>query len=243
MAIRNQLPNLITALNLLAGCLSIMFVAEGNITLASLMIMVASVFDFLDGFVARILNAYSKLGAQLDSLADVVSFGVAPGFIMYFLIRESTNQLSDEMSFVHFLPFLAFLIPVFSAIRLAKFNLDERQTDNFIGLPTPAASIFIAGLPFLFAKTLISIPPLECFISHHYFLTFLVLILSAIMVSGVSLFSLKFKSFKISGKKARYVFLFLSLILLILLHFAALPVIILVYIILSLMQRRNSESN
>ena len=141
-----HIPNSITCCNLLSGCISIALMCNGYAIAAGVMIFIAAVFDFCDGFAARLLKAYSPLGAQLDSLSDVISFGVAPSFIIYHYLNQVVSL--DIMGFNIF-PFMAFFLAVFAALRLAKFNIDDRQTTSFIGLPTPAMGIFVAALPFV----------------------------------------------------------------------------------------------
>ena len=164
--IKKNIPNFITCLNLLCGCIGIVFAFEGNLVWSAYMVGIAAVLDFLDGFAARILKVHSEIGKQLDSLADMVSFGVLPGVVMFNLLQQSfyyelfleywkvplPNKFNDiwyDTTRVNYIPYIAFLIPVFSAIRLAKFNIDTRQTNSFIGLPTPANSIFICSLPLI----------------------------------------------------------------------------------------------
>jgi CDP-diacylglycerol--serine O-phosphatidyltransferase len=159
-----NLPNLITCLNLYAGCLScVMALVYGNYIGAFIFILLAACFDFLDGFTARLIKAHSPIGAQLDSLADVVSFGMAPGFIVYSFLSAS----SDAVPFAANIPFLAFLIPIFAALRLAKFNVDKRQKSSFLGLPVPANGLFWATL----------IPSIPLSGSNHAFSTFFVVTL------------------------------------------------------------------
>ena len=141
-AIKRNVPNLITLGNLTCGLLSIVLAFEGKLEVAAAFIFFGSILDFFDGFASRLLNVSSEIGKQLDSMADMVTFGVAPGIIIYKLISESNNHYE-------FLVYAAFILPIFSAIRLAKFNIDSRQTSSFIGLPVPAAAIFIASLPIL----------------------------------------------------------------------------------------------
>jgi CDP-diacylglycerol--serine O-phosphatidyltransferase len=179
----------------------------------------ACIFDFFDGFAARLLKIASPIGKELDSLADVVSFGVLPAFFMYEAI-----QLESPFSY---LGYVALLIAVFSAVRLAIFNIDESQSDSFRGLPTPANAIFITALPFLPS-------PVFDLIYNPVVLTLICLIFSLLLVSGIELFALKFKNFKWVDNKVRFTFLVLSVILLALLQWAALPFIILSYIALSL---------
>ena len=147
MSIKQHIPNAITCGNLVSGCLSILFLTHNMPVKAAIMIFVAGLFDFLDGFAARLLHAHSPIGADLDSLSDVVSFGVAPGFIMYWLMSRSFDLPQWCIAGINVLPCLAFLLPVFSAIRLAKFNIDSTQKTTFRGIPAPGMAIFIASLP------------------------------------------------------------------------------------------------
>ncbi len=234
MKILKHIPNLITLLNLLAGSLSILFFAEGEILLAAWMIFAAAALDFLDGFAARALKAYSKIGAQLDSLADVVSFGLAPAFLVYHLILNSHGRMSVEIAGVDILPYVAFLIPLFSALRLAKFNVDDRQTDSFLGLPTPASALLIASLPLIKDQLYEGQSLFYMVVTNTYFYIGIVLVLCFLMVSELPLFALKFKSKVFRGNEVRYLFLFISVVLLVWLHFVAIPFIILSYLFLSL---------
>lgn len=214
-------------MNLLCGCLGILFsLKEGNHLLyASYLIGVAAVFDFSDGFAARLLKVHSELGKQLDSLADMVSFGLLPGFIMYRLIDIAIQN--QHLSNLH-LQYIAFLIPVFSAIRLAKFNIDTRQTDSFIGLPTPANSILIASFVFIPQYTITAY-------YGPYMLIGLTVLVSFLLIAEIPLFALKFKNFSWADNKIRYFFLGLSLLLIALFQIPAVPLIILLYILLSLL--------
>ncbi len=233
---KKHIPNFITLLNLLSGCIAIVFVFE-NITLASCLVGIAAVFDFLDGFAARLLNAKSKFGKELDSLADVVSFGVAPGFIMFYLIQINSFQLTLSISQFNYLPFIAFIIPLFSALRLAKFNIDTRQEEIFYGLPTPANAILIASLPLILyaepAYTIFDLSSIQSLISNSYFLILLTVVLSILLVANIPLMSLKFKTFNWTNNRQRYVFIGLSIIAIVLLQFSSIPIILLLYLILS----------
>jgi CDP-diacylglycerol---serine O-phosphatidyltransferase len=233
---KKHLANFITSLNLLCGCLGIGLLFNGHIIDAAYFIFLAALFDFLDGFVAKLLHVQSAFGKELDSLADVVSFGVLPGLIMFALLDMGFNETEGWQ---HFLPYTAFLIPVFSALRLAKFNIDERQTENFIGLPTPACAIFIASLPLINVSSDEYPAVISFLFANSGFLLFLVLILSFLLVSPLRLFSIKFKNFGWKGNEIRYIFLAISLITLILLQYAAIPLIIITYLILSIFS--NSE--
>jgi CDP-diacylglycerol--serine O-phosphatidyltransferase len=233
MQIRNHIPNFITCFSLFTGCIAVVTVFDQKLTMTSLLIGIAIVFDFLDGMAARILHAKSDIGKQLDSLADIVSFGVAPGMIIYKLLDTSIANAGLTQFPIGIIPYFSILIPVFSALRLAKFNIDTRQTDIFYGLPTPANAIFLASLPLILAATT---PEqwIHTLISNAYFLLIVTLVFSGLLVANIRLFSLKFTNFSWHLNRLRYVFLFLSLTLIILLKFIALPLIIIMYILISL---------
>lgn len=230
-SMKKHLPNFITSLNLLCGCVGIGLLFNSDIIGAAYFIFIAAIFDFLDGFIAKQFRAQSAFGKELDSLADVVSFGVLPGLIMFVLLNLC---FEDEEGWKQYLSYTAFLIPVFSSFRLAKFNTDERQTESFIGLPTPANALFIASIPFIILKG----NEYPSFISGLFgnpgYLLFIVFILSFLLVSSLKLFSFKFKSFGWKENAIRYIFLAISLITLIFLQYAAIPLLIVIYIILSL---------
>jgi CDP-diacylglycerol---serine O-phosphatidyltransferase len=231
-----QLPNFITLLNLFCGILSIISVFEGELWYASIFILIASVFDFMDGFAARLLNAYSEIGKQMDSLADLVSFGLAPAFILHQLMKTSWNYEQlwlPEFSLLTFIVFLPFLVALFSALRLAKFNVDENQTSSFIGLPTPASALFIASLPLIIQ---FDGGTISWFFEHPHFLIAVSVFIPALLVSRLPLFSLKFKNFSFADNKIRFTFLGICLILLITLHFVSIPFIIVTYVGLSVVE-------
>lgn len=211
---KKHIPNLITSLNLLCGCIGIVFSFRGEQEISVYLIWLALLFDFGDGMAARLLNVKSDIGKELDSLADSVTFGVLPGVMMFHMISEKT--IND------YLPFLAFIIPILSAIRLAKFNVDTRQEENFIGLPTPANALFISSLIFF-----IDLLPL-------WSLLIVTIIFSLLLIAEIPLFSLKFKTLRWSGNEIRIIFVILSIVLLAILKLAALPFIIVGYILLSL---------
>ena len=208
------------------------------------MVGIACVFDFLDGLVARALNVHSEIGKQLDSLADMVSFGVVPGVMMWewiktILVEEKNWPTHQDIigGFSYFselflLPFAGFLITIFSAIRLAKFNLDNRQTDSFIGLPTPANTIFISSLIFLFKSKLPA--SFHEFLFTPYVLILVTIISSLLLIAPLPLFALKFKNFSWMDNRVRYIFLIFALALLIIYKFVGIPLIIILYIILSI---------
>ncbi len=200
---------------------------EGQLALATYMIWLAAIFDFFDGFAARLLNVSSPIGGELDSLADMVTFGFLPSAMVFNMLQE------NELPF--WVPYLAFVIAVFSALRLAKFNVDTRQTTSFIGLPTPANALFISAFPLILEYSGL---PLE-FISNPWFLIVCSFTLSFLLVAELPLFALKFKSFKWQDNKLKYIFLIASLVLIILLKFVAIPLIIILYILLSLFNRKD----
>jgi len=225
---------MITSLNLLSGIIAIMLCFQGNLMAAALMMGLGAFFDFFDGLAARLLHVSSEMGKQMDSLADMVSFGVVPGFIMFHLMSNSPNLPVLEISSINISPYFALIIPVLSAFRLAKFNIDTRQTDSFIGLPTPANSLFIGSLPFITQGVWsLHLPWLH----NYYFLLVLSIVLSVLLVAELPLFSLKFKKFTWKTNELRISFLIISLLLLLLLHITAFPVIISLYIVLSLLFR------
>lgn len=229
MNLLKHVPNALTCANLFCGCVAIVFSYTGNLEWACVLIGLAALFDFLDGFAARLLKVSGPLGKQLDSLADMVSFGVAPGALMFMLISHSvTYELRHLM-------FIAFLIPVFSALRLAKFNIDTRQTDSFIGVPTPANTILIASLPLIlkYQPELFGID-MKALILNKYGLIGLTLLMSWLMIAELPLFALKFKDFTWTNNKVRYIFLAAAVVLLITLRFAGIPIIIFLYVALSL---------
>jgi len=230
MHIKNHIPNTITLLNLLAGIFSIYFGMQGELLFSAYCIFVAAIFDFFDGFAARMLHAKSDIGEQLDSLADVVSFGVAPGFILFHMIGLSLN--SDVESY---LPFFGFVVPLFSALRLAKFNVDENQTDSFVGVPTPAVALLAASFPIIILQTFVENPGLYYdIIFNPYFLVGIAVASSLLMVSPLPMFALKFKSFHWKSNQVQYIFVLASLAFIIFLGFAAVPLIILLYLLLSI---------
>ena len=227
VSIKKHIPNFLTCCNLLCGCLGIFLAFHGDIFSAIVLIWAALIFDFLDGFVARLLKVSSPIGKELDSLADMVTFGVLPGFLLLAWMRE--------MDLGPYLPFIAFLVPVFSALRLAKFNIDERQTSEFIGLPTPASTLFISSLYFL------QDTPLDIFV-YPYALPVVSVVMSLLLVAEIPMFSLKVSSMSWKGNELRIIFLLLSISLLAFFQLAALSPIILLYILLSIVFNRSKAT-
>ncbi len=239
MKIKENIPNVITILNLICGLISITLVFSGELALSAMFIFLAAVFDYLDGSVARLLKVYSPLGKQLDSLADVVSFGVAPGLIMFQLISVNCLGSCNILERLNITPYFALLIPICSALRLAKFNIDTRQEINFIGLPTPANGLFFASIPLvLFLQpqlfSLIKLDFLNDFFINTRVLAILSVFFSYLLISDFRIFSMKFKSLKWKENQVRYIFLILSAILFLLFSLSAIPLIIMLYLLISL---------
>jgi|WetSurMetagenome_2_1015567.scaffolds.fasta_scaffold129669_2 CDP-diacylglycerol---serine O-phosphatidyltransferase len=238
MAIKKHIPNGITLLNLFSGCIAIIFIFNDDLQVAAYLIFLAALFDFLDGMAARILKVKSDIGKELDSLADIVSFGLVPGFIMMKLIQSSFGVTSVNTGFTTVIPYIALLIPAFSALRLAKFNTDSRQIERFIGLPTPANAILIASLPLILIQnsTLagIDIAIFQSMVNNGWFLISLTVLLSYLLIAEIMLMSLKFSEVNKQKNQVRYIFIGTSLILILFLFFAAIPFILLLYVFMSL---------
>jgi CDP-diacylglycerol---serine O-phosphatidyltransferase len=232
--LKKHIPNLLTCGNLFCGCIGIVATFQDNLVWAAYLTGIAGVLDFFDGFVARWLKAYSPIGKELDSLADCVTFGVLPGMILFHLTGKSISTYGMPESY-RFLPYVAFIISIFSALRLAKFNVDTRQTSSFIGVPTPANAFLIGSLPLI----LWQYPPAEVIILNTYFLVGLTLVMSYLLVAEIPLFALKFTTYAFSKNRPKYIFLFLSLVLLFTLQFIAIPFIIALYILISLFNRES----
>jgi CDP-diacylglycerol--serine O-phosphatidyltransferase len=225
---KKHIPNFITCLNLVSGCFSVLFAVKGMLEIASLFILLAAVFDFFDGFFARLLKVQSPIGVDMDSLADLCSFGIAPAMILLIWMQECLLHQPPALqdSAVRYLVYIAFLIPALSAVRLAKFNHDERQKSEFIGLATPANAFFLGFLHFTSEQLTI--------VNDFWILLGLTIVFSLLLVSNLNMFSLKFKTFAFKENAIRYVFLIIAVILLIIMKLGAFPIIILCYILLSL---------
>ncbi len=232
---KKHIPNFITTLNLFSGCIGIILALQYRIDYAAYFIAIAALFDFLDGLVARILHVKSEIGKELDSLADVVSFGVLPGIIIYQLMANSPNTPAAG-SYISIFSLIALIIPVLSAVRLAKFNLDTRQTTSFIGLPVPANALFLGSLPLIKMQAGFSdsLSWLTVFTDNYYVLALLAIGMSLLLVSEIPLISLKFKNLKFSDNKPQFILVLIAAISFILITFTAIPLIILTYILLSL---------
>ena len=232
MRIKNYIPNTITCLNLVSGCVASVMALEGNLMYAVVWIMLAAVFDFFDGFAARLLKAFSPIGKELDSLADVVSFGVAPGMILFVLLSWLAPTLPLG-GLNEYIPYWAFVIPAFSGLRLAKFNIDERQTTSFIGLPVPAHALFWSSLGY-------SVQPLlpQGGVWLLVGLMALALVSSLLLVSEVPMFSLKIKSLAWKGNESRYILVACAVIFVSIWGFLGVAGTILLYVLLSIFNGR-----
>ena len=232
MRIKNYIPNTITCLNLVSGCVASVMALEGNLMYAVVWIMLAAVFDFFDGFAARLLKAFSPIGKELDSLADVVSFGVAPGMILFVLLSWLAPTLPLG-GLNEYIPYWAFVIPAFSGLRLAKFNIDERQTTSFIGLPVPAHALFWSSLGY-------SVQPLllQGGVALLVGLMALALVTSLLLVSEVPMFSLKIKSLAWKGNELRYILVACAVIFVSIWGFLGIAGTILLYVLLSIFNGR-----
>lgn len=239
---KKHIPNIITMGNLLMGCFSIVASSERDFEMAAIFILVAAVFDFFDGFIARLLKVQSPLGKELDSLSDCVSFGVAPSMILFFFFFKKIHLFNSIGSIeiagknfdidLYLVLFSTFFIALFSAIRLAKFNLDDRQTNHFIGLPTPANALFIICVPFMFEQYIKHIP-LEAKFLNSFTAIGLCIILSYLLVSPIPFMALKFKNFSLLRYKFHLLFALLSAMFIIILGFLAAPIVLLLYYIIS----------
>lgn len=231
---KKHIPNSITLLNLLAGCAAIVFILDGQFEMAAWLLLIGGLADFADGFAARALHVSSALGKELDSLSDMVSFGVAPGAILYTMVVLGPAPLTFEPGPGMYWPALpAFILTAFSALRLGKFNLDSRQSESFLGLPTPACTLLVAGLMLAYQSDFLGS---RAWLGQAWVIYLLVALLSALLVSELPMFSLKFKSFKWEGNEIRFIFAAIAVILLLIWHQLALAPIIVVYILLNIAQ-------
>ena len=236
MNIKKHIPNFITLINLFCGCIAIVFLSKNNFEMAFFFVCLGIFFDFFDGFFARLFKVSSPLGLQLDSLADMVTSGVVPGFAMFRLMQESSIFMYEG----HFqlFPYLGFIITLGSCLRLAKFNIDTRQTDSFIGLPTPANALFILSLPLVlqnYSKESLLI--LEI-LTEKWVLLAITLCSAYILNAEIPLFALKIKKFNVQDNLLQIIFLLISIALLILLEYLAIPLIIIFYVLLSVVNNK-----
>lgn len=245
MNMKKHIPNIITLGNLLCGTLAVIYAVKGDFYMTTILVAAGITFDFFDGFVARLLEVQGEFGKQLDSLADMVTSGVVPGIVMVQYMLQSTQinavsaslpnaemteQLFNRTWFTY--EHLGFVLTLFAGYRLAKFNIDTRQSDNFIGLPTPAMNIFVLSLPLIAEQT--SNTLIQDIIRNPYVLVLITFALSILMVSEIELFALKFKDYSFKQNKMKYSFLLLSVVCLGIFKFLAIPLIIILYVTLSL---------
>ena len=247
---KQYIPNFITLLNLFSGCIATVFAVLNQLEMAALFVCIGIFFDFLDGFAARLLNVKSEIGVQLDSLADMVTSGLVPGIVMFQLLNmaqtggwngifswaESTNTLwiGGKVAPV---AFFGFVITLASAYRLAKFNVDENQVSSFRGLPTPANALLILSLPLilLFHQN----DALSGFILNQWFLIGMTILSAYLLNSKIELFALKFENWSFKDNAVRYLFLIGSVVMLVTLQFLALPLIVILYIVSSFLNKQN----
>ncbi|OEI79285.1 CDP-alcohol phosphatidyltransferase family protein [Formosa algae] len=243
---KNYVPNALTLLNLFCGCIAVIFATHNHFIAAAAFVFGGVFFDFFDGFAARKLKVSSELGLQLDSLADMVTSGVVPGIVMFKLLGLSIGRselavddgswnafFSGDAIMPSFLPVIGFFITLSSAYRLAKFNLDEEQQDYFKGLPTPANTLLIISLPLIMELQHNDI--MNAIIMNQGFLIALTITSSFLLNAPIILFALKFKTWDFKPNAIRYIFLIISVLLLVFLQFAAIPLIILVYVAMSML--------
>ncbi len=236
--IRKHIPNFITCLNVISGSLAVLFAAKGDLTLSVILIIAAAIFDFLDGMAARVLKAYSPMGKELDSLADMISFGLAPGMLMMVMMEYSLfgiNVRAESFSALSFREMscllITLLIPVFSALRLAKFNIDTRQTDSFIGLPTPANALFISALALIAIHGKYDV--LDGFLMQPVVLVVITVLMSFLLVSELPMFSLKLKNLSWKDNKVRFIYLTISAALILAFTIYGIAAAILSFILIS----------
>lgn len=239
-----QIPNMITSLNLLCGAVAILFTVSGDLIVAAVFVLIGIVLDFFDGLAARLLKAQSPIGGQLDSLADVVTFGVVPGLVMVQMLQlsffgemrpltEAFSAKAWNVGVENYYPLIGLMIIVASAYRLAKFNVDTRQTHHFIGLPTPANALLILSLPLIFEFQYTH--TIETILFNKWFLIGLTLVSCILLNAELNLFAFKFKTWGFKENAKRYIFALLSVIMLVWLKFLAIPLLILLYVVISLL--------
>lgn len=228
MTIEKYIPNAITLLNLLCGCVALVFISEKDFLTAFLFVCLGIFFDFFDGFFARLFKVASPLGLQLDSLADMVTSGLVPGYAMFLLLSNS------KAGNIVFFPFLGFIVTLGACYRLANFNIDTRQSNSFIGLPTPANALFVLSLPLILGRG--QFQYVTMLLENSWFLLFLVVLSAFIMNAEIRLFSLKFKTLRVKDNALQFIFLLISVLLIFLFHFLGVALAILFYVGLSIFQ-------
>ena len=245
---QKHIPNLITLLNLLAGCIAVVLAVEGQLIGAGLFVLLGIFLDFFDGFAARLFKVEGELGKQLDSLADMVTSGLAPGIVMFQLIKNSLGDWNGEHLMpttlfengYSYIPFIGFAITLASAYRLANFNIDTRQTSSFIGIPTPANALFVLSFPLILEFNSFEI--VTNLLQNTWFLVGVTLLGSYLMNANIPLFSLKFKEYSFKNNKIKYIFILLSILLLSFLQFVAFPIVIVLYVVFSVIENKSKRT-
>jgi CDP-diacylglycerol--serine O-phosphatidyltransferase len=255
MALKKYIPNLLTLLNLLSGTIAVYFAVKEELVIAACFVFLGILFDFFDGFAARILKVQGELGKQLDSLADVVTSGVVPGIVLFQLISKSVENKSWEnavnsvlktgnehyFTSTFFVSLIGLLFTMGAAYRLAKFNIDVRQTSSFIGLPTPAAALVVLSLPLILNYS--GNEMVSGLIQNVWILIGLAILLCYLMNAEIPLFSLKFKDYSWKKNKIKYLFIILTAILSAVFQFIAIPLVILLYVLLSTVENRQLKNS
>ncbi|MGB5698451.1 CDP-alcohol phosphatidyltransferase family protein [Muriicola sp.] len=237
---KNHIPNILTLMNVFSGCLAVVFAVKNQWEIMAFFVFLGMFFDFFDGLSARLLKVQSPLGIQLDSLADMITFGLVPGIVMFQLLTMSETggwnlKITENMNWYSFhglLPFIGFTVTLSSAYRLARFNIDENQTTSFIGLPTPANALLIISLPLILIFN--GNDALNAIILNPWFLIVLTLGSSLLLNAPIPLFAFKFKTWDFKDNAMRYIFIFISLVFIGTMKFLAIPAIILLYLLSSL---------
>ena len=237
MSIKKHIPNIVTLGNLFCGTLATMFAVGGYFEMTALFVALGIFLDFFDGFFARIFKVSGELGKQLDSLADMVTSGVVPGIVLFVLLesnQQASYEINTEFKVSMGLPLIGLLVTLAACYRLAKFNLDKRQSESFIGLPTPAMSLFIVSLPLVQMHSDINF--VKDLIGNNYFLIGIAILFSFLMNLEFSLFSLKFKNYGIKENLFKYILITLSIVLIVAFEYLSVPIIIMSYVILSMLK-------
>lgn len=240
---KKHIPNIITLLNLFSGIIAAILAIEGRLVDAGLFVVLGIFFDFFDGFVARLLKVEGELGKQLDSLADMVTSGLVPGIVMFQLLRRASGVANEVLlpttileEGYSYLPLLGFVITLSAAYRLANFNIDTRQASSFIGIPTPANALLVLSFPLILKYSTLEVA--RDLIQSSWFLILITLLGSYLMNANIPLFSLKFKEYSVKNNVIKYVFIILTFLLFLLLQYIAIPICILLYVVLSVVDNR-----
>ena len=249
MNIKKHIPNLFTLGNLFCGSMATVYAIRGRFEMAAIFVLIGIILDFFDGFLARMLKVQGELGKQLDSLADMVTSGVAPGMVLFYWLEKlypiettdflANTQFGEVVVDTGYMKYFAFILILAACYRLAKFNIDTRQAESFIGMPTPAMSLFVLSLPIIYKYS--EIPFFDELMNNEYFIIGIILVLSYLMNANLPLLSLKFKTFGVKENLMKYLLILTSVVLLITLKFLAIPLIIVVYILLSIINNSSAK--